>query len=455
MSLVDVGVPVVYWFRSDMRLQDNLAWTRACAMGRPVLAVTSAPVLSASEVAWGIPGLSPSRKAWWAATVQELRRELDALGVSLLVLRGGSMEALVRLFEASGAVALVCEEIAAPYEKAQLSSLRASGIVVHSVWQSTLFEAEDLPFSVTDLPGVFTRFRSEVERAKVPFRTPLPAPVEVTGYDLASDTVTFVEDFADGVDAGKFVADPRSAFQWRSGSFDADDEVLHLDEVLAGSGGGHAYLQRYLESGRVAQYKATRNGLTGMAYSSKWSPWLALGAVSAPEMMAALKAHERNHGATDGSYWLWFELLWRDYFRWLHLQYGAGLYHPKGLLEAAKSERVPHHRRSFTLWTQGRTGCDLVDAGMRELACSGYLSNRMRQVVASFLIYELGCDWRAGAAWFESQLLDFDVYSNQGNWLYIAGLGTDPRGGRRFNVAKQTADHDPDGAYRALWSARS
>jgi len=66
---------------------------------------------------------------------------------------------------------------------------------------------------------------------------------------------------------------------------------------------------------------------------------------------------------------------------------------------------------------------------MRELACSGYLSNRMRQVVASFLIYELGCDWRAGAAWFESQLLDFDVYSNQGNWLYIAGSGTDPRGG--------------------------
>ena len=88
---------------------------------------------------------------------------------------------------------------------------------------------------------------------------------------------------------------------------------------------------------------------------------------------------------------------------------------------------------------------------MRELKATGYLSNRLRQVVASYLIHDLHGDWRAGAAWFESQLLDFDIYSNQGNWLYIAGRGTDPRGGRRFNPQKQTQDHDPQGHYRALW----
>lgn len=82
---------------------------------------------------------------------------------------------------------------------------------------------------------------------------------------------------------------------------------------------------------------------------------------------------------------------------------------------------------------------------------AAYLSNRLRQVLASYLIYELGGDWRAGAAWFESQLFDYDVYSNQGNWLYIAGRGSDPRGGRRFNLDKQTAEHDADGAYRRLW----
>jgi deoxyribodipyrimidine photo-lyase len=93
----------------------------------------------------------------------------------------------------------------------------------------------------------------------------------------------------------------------------------------------------------------------------------------------------------------------------------------------------------------------LVDAAMQELAVTGYLSNRLRQVVASHLVYALNGDWRSGAAWFESQLIDYDVYSNQGNWLYIAGRGTDPRGGRRFNATKQAAEHDPDGAYQRLW----
>lgn len=89
---------------------------------------------------------------------------------------------------------------------------------------------------------------------------------------------------------------------------------------------------------------------------------------------------------------------------------------------------------------------------MEELRVTGYLSNRLRQIVASYLVHELGCDWRAGAAWFEAQLIDYDVYSNQGNCLYIAGRGTDPRNGRRFNIRKQVHDHDRDGAYRRLWN---
>ena len=114
---------------------------------------------------------------------------------------------------------------------------------------------------------------------------------------------------------------------------------------------------------------------------------------------------------------------------------------------------VPHDGAAFARWCAGSTGEPLVDAGMRELALTGWLSNRMRQIVASYLIHELRCDWRAGAAWFESQLLDFDPYSNQGNWAYIAGRGTDPRGGRRFDIQRQARQHDPDGRYRAAWAA--
>ena len=160
-------------------------------------------------------------------------------------------------------------------------------------------------------------------------------------------------------------------------------------------------------------------------------------------------AFEAEHGASDSSYWLWFELLWRDYFRLLQRKYGRRLFNGSGLKGNASP---PHDAAAFDRWRSGQTGHALIDAGMRELAATGYISNRMRQIVASYLIHELGCDWRAGAAWFESCLIDFDVCSNQGNWLYIAGFGTDPRGGRRFNPNKQAAEHDADGHYRALWS---
>ena len=217
-----------------------------------------------------------------------------------------------------------------------------------------------------------------------------------------------------------------------------------------GETAGLAHLSQYLARKLPDSYKRTRNGLTGIDYSSKWSPWLATGALSARRIMAELRDYETAYGATDGSYWLWFELLWRDYFRFLHLQYGTRLYHGRGLGQQAIGA---HDAQGYARWCEGRTGQPLIDAAMRELMTTGYLSNRLRQVVASYLVYDLGGDWRAGAAWFESQLVDYDVYSNQGNWLYLAGRGTDPRGGRHFNVDKQTADHDGNGSYRRLWES--
>jgi deoxyribodipyrimidine photo-lyase len=223
----------------------------------------------------------------------------------------------------------------------------------------------------------------------------------------------------------------------------------------AGETAARAHVTQYFARKLAHSYKATRNGLTGLDYSSKFSPWLASGALSPRVAYAELKAFEAEHGANDGSYWLWFELLWRDYFRLLHLQHGRKLYTQRGLAQAsAVLPPAAHTASAFNRWCASETGEPLVDAGMRELAATGYLSNRLRQVVASYLIHDLACDWRAGAAWFEAQLLDYDVYSNQGNWLYIAGRGTDPRGGRRFNPQKQTQHHDAGGSYRGLWSAR-
>lgn len=239
------------------------------------------------------------------------------------------------------------------------------------------------------------------------------------------------------IDTVSFFVDNRSSFPY------------FLPEFSGGASAASDHLRQYFDRKLAYTYKLTRNGLTGIDCSTKFSPWLASGALSARTVYQALKEYEAAHGANDSTYWIWFELLWRDYFRLLYLKYGHRLYRQQGLMNLPAPK---HDTDKFEAWCQAKTGEPLVDAGMAELTATGYLSNRLRQIVASYLVHDLGCDWRAGAVWFESQLVDYDVYNNQGNWLYISGRGTDPRNGRRFNIQKQVHDHDRDGTYQRLWN---
>ena len=102
-------------------------------------------------------------------------------------------------------------------------------------------------------------------------------------------------------------------------------------------------------------------------------------------------------------------------------------------------------------WINGQTGVPFIDANMMELKLTGFMSNRGRQNVASYLCNDLKVDWRYGAAYFEQQLVDYDVCNNWGNWAYLAGVGNDPRANRYFNIAKQAAMYDPDGSFQQLW----
>ena len=153
--------------------------------------------------------------------------------------------------------------------------------------------------------------------------------------------------------------------------------------------------------------------------------------------------------ANDSTYWLIFELLWRDYFRWISAKHGIQIFQPEGL----QGVKIPwkQDREAFELWRTGQTGIPFVDANMRELLHTGFMSNRGRQNVGSFLTKNLGIDWRLGAEWFESQLIDYDVCSNWGNWNYTAGVGNDARGFRYFNIPKQAKDYDPQGKYVRHW----
>ena len=429
---------VLFWFRNDLRLHDQPALQAACAPGtRRLLPVLCLPDAQ-QATPWGFGRMGPHRRAWWASAIQNLAQAMLGLRCPLLICAAPAATALPALARAVGADGVVCEAIAAPEEQTEVEALRAAGLKLRTVWHSSLLDPAALPWPVQQLPRVFTPFRQAVEHAGLSPAAPLPAPAALPpwpqGVPVQSlhDSASALAAFAGQAPA----ADARSAFPCLG-------PARHGGEAAA-----LAHLAHYLARGLPTHYKRTRNGLMGLDFSSKWSPWLATGALSPRQVMAQLRQFEDAHGTSDGSYWLWFELLWRDYFRFLHLQHGRALYRARGL---GAARATPHDAAAFAAWCAGQTGQPLVDAALRELTATGYLSNRLRQVAASYLIHDLACDWRAGAAWFERQLLDYDVYSNQGNWLYIAGRGTDPRGGRRFDPAQQAAAYDPDGAYQRLW----
>ena len=438
----------IHWFRNDLRLLDNPAFTLACNSARQLLPVYIHDPVASLETRWGFARTGVHRQRFLADALADLRLQLIRQGSGLIELDGAPEQVLPALALACDTRSIFCETIAAPQEQAQLVALRAAGLQVDSVWQSSMLPIENLPFPIQRLPDMFTAFRHAVEKAGVLPASPLPLPIAIPPLPalstLMSTLTALLPQPAPGLQIPGMLmpaiaADPRSSFPYLTAAYSggASAALAHVD----------SYFQRKL----AHTYKETRNGLSGTDYSSKFSPWLASGALSARLAFQSLKQFEAQHGANDGSYWLWCEVLWRDYFRFLHCQHGGKLYRAQGLAEATLAA-PPHHAKSFQRWRQGETGEAIVDAGMIELAATGYLSNRLRQIVASYLIHDLACDWRAGAAWFEAQLIDFDVYSNQGNWLYLAGRGTDPRGGRRFNPKKQAQDHDPNGHYRALWS---
>jgi deoxyribodipyrimidine photo-lyase len=414
---------IVYLFRNDLRLKDNPVFLQACHEADCLLPIYIHQPMLEQETVWGFPRVSGHRQLFLKQSLRDLRTQLRGLGSDLLEFYSDDIEVLKNLRTQINVDRIYCEQIEAPEELKQLVQLNEAGFQVQTGWQSSMLDPQALPFLVQEMPNIFSQFRQQIEKKGLRFSHPVEAPKRIP---------------------------PLPNIQIASSNASGENILLSSGKFQGGEQSAHAHIEQYFERHLPDTYKQTRNGLIGMDYSSKFSPWLALGCCSARLIAQRLSEYEGRYGANDGTYWLWFELLWRDYFRFLHFKFGKKLYSSKGL------SNNPAHQfddEQFRLWSSGNTGEALMDAGMRELKNTGYLSNRMRQIVASFWIYDMKGDWQAGSAWFESQLIDYDVYSNQGNWLYIAGKGTDPRGGRAFNVLKQTQEHDSSGEYRKMWLA--
>lgn len=419
----------IYWFRNDLRLLDNPAFLKASTESDILLPLFYHP--NNDLIYKSVKRVGIHRQVFLKQALNELKTSLKSLNSDLIEIQGNIFDQIKKIAGVIGATKIFFEKIIAPEELEQESLIRNLGIPVETFWQSTMIDLSELPFEPQNMPDIFTEFRKHIESKKIQTKMWVPSPSKLPPLPskrFKSATMNiFLEE----------IKNEKSSFPYLENQF------------LGGEKSALAHIENYLLKKLPHSYKETRNQLLGIDFSTKFSPWLSIGCISAKYIAAKLKEFEDQFGANESSYWIWFELLWRDYFRFLHFKYGKNLYIKNGLNK--NPININHNEDKFETWVNGRTGNQLIDAGMRELFLTGYLSNRMRQIVASYLIYDLECDWRRGAQWFESQLVDYDVYSNHGNWLYIAGNGTDPRGGRRFNTTKQNLEHDPNNAYKNLW----
>ena len=160
------------------------------------------------------------------------------------------------------------------------------------------------------------------------------------------------------------------------------------------------------------------------------------------------RAGEDDVESNESTYWLIFELIWRDYFKYVSLKHGNQIFKIDGILQ--KEYDWHTNKAAKEDWINGKTADDFVNANMIELKKTGWMSNRGRQNVASYWSKHLKQDWRIGASYFEAMLIDYDVHSNWGNWMYNSGVGNDPRN-RTFNTKSQAERYDPNKKFQSLW----
>lgn len=425
-------VKIILWFRNDLRLHDHQPIVSALKQQALLIPVYCLDPRQFATTPLGFPKTGAWRAKFLLESLADLRENLKQRGSNLLVYRGKPEEILPDLAQSLGVTAIYYhQEVASEetrVEKKLAHNLQPLGIKLVGFWGHTLHDREDLPFSIDNLPEVFTSFRKQVEQT--PPLPPLPAPQAIPSPDLpiAENLPTLAE-----LGLPEPVTDDRAVLSFQGGETQARQR-----------------LQTYFwDLDCLKNYKETRNGMVGANYSSKFSPWLALGCLSPRYIAQEVQQYETDRVKNDSTYWLIFELLWRDYFRFIVHKHGDRVFHRSGLQGIDFSWKTD--RGAFEQWRLGQTGFPLVDANMQELLYTGFMSNRGRQNVASFLTKNLGIDWRWGAEWFESQLIDYDVCSNWGNWNYSAGVGNDARGFRYFNIRKQAQDYDPQGTYVKHW----
>ncbi|MFA0305222.1 DASH family cryptochrome [Vibrio splendidus] len=443
----------LYLFTNDLRINDNQLLQHAALVVDELVCVIVEPALSRFSADYAQERIyGAHRQTFISQSIANLEANLVKLGQQLVVIRSNHLapdtaeQTLSKIIVTQNCTHFFANAHCGYDERRLIHSVhrRHPDLITCLPHHSTLIDSHELPFELSKVPSSFTKFRKLVEHLDVndgeTVISALPPAVRLASTSTIS-----------------LFSSP-------------NDESAVISDYLGGEDAGLAHLENYFSHDYAFNYKQTRNAFDGIENSTKFSPWLALGCVSPKTIYRHLKQFEAEQGSNDSTYWIYFELLWREYFYWKCLSLGSSLFGDSSDQKLNTPNSSGTSNLNFAKWKSGNTNYPIVDACMRQLNETGYMSNRGRQLAASCLIYELGIDWRHGAAYFESQLIDYDVASNWGNWAYIAGAlnsqvntqankqknanQAQPKS-HHFDLARQTDMYNPDHIFINKWNASS
>jgi len=419
------------WFTNNLRVRDNSSIELACEKHERVIAIYVFDKRIFDRNLFGFKKIERYRANFLLETVRDLKEHLAQKNITLLTYFDFPEVVIPKICETH-----LVKEIFTQKEWTteeidifkKVASKLTDECTISDSYDQFLYHPEDINMDLKSIPAVFTNFRKKVEKYASIRSENNSIHKEVSNHIVNNTKLPDLQELG----YSEVKTDLRSAFPFHGGESEA---LKRMDYY-------------FFESKKLSVYKQTRNGLIGTDYSSKLSPWLANGSISAKTIYWKIKEYETENGANDSTYWLIFELIWRDYFKFISLKHGNALFKIDGILE--KHYEWKSEEKLVQKWIHGQTNAPFVNANMIELKATGFMSNRGRQNVASYFSKELLLDWRIGAAYFESMLIDYDVHSNYGNWLYISGVGNDPRD-RKFNIERQAERYDPDNQYQNKW----